>query len=329
MNLSNVQQALEEIMQKPMKYNKRVILIRHAQSVGNLKAEIHGLTDYPLTEVGKLQSKLMGSVLKNNLSQVREIKTSNLTRCMQTCGLSVGIQNGEIQPEMQIKKINLNIKEEQVDLIEEKLVDQKRFVFSNDFQKIGLKQKIVAKLALEIEKEINGENMELKIENENHDSNKEEKEINNEEIKLKEDIIKILKSKNESDENLKKKTNIIFNIDTRIQERNMGILENIEISKKIYRNGKISKFWQIYNKGVIKPYGAEEPKRFRYRFIESLNNTQDGISLFFTHGGILYTIFRFFEKEKKMFLGNCSFLVLNFDKFEEKTELSVIFEGFK
>jgi broad specificity phosphatase PhoE len=90
-DLKEVQKALE-ILNTPLTKKKRVMLIRHGQSEGNIRNLYYGSTDFPLTETGVFQAELLREVLKPYLPLFEGIKCSNLIRALETCKGCVNLQ---------------------------------------------------------------------------------------------------------------------------------------------------------------------------------------------------------------------------------------------
>lgn len=90
-DFKEMQKALE-ILNKPLTKKKRVMLIRHGQSEGNVSNVYYGSTDFPLTETGVFQAELLREVLKPYLPIFKGIKSSNLIRALQTCKGCVNLE---------------------------------------------------------------------------------------------------------------------------------------------------------------------------------------------------------------------------------------------
>lgn len=71
--------------------NSNILLIRHAQSYGNLRNQLYGFTNYKLTPFGIEQSKAIKphfSYIKKNFDS---INSSNLIRAIQTANIVLGL----------------------------------------------------------------------------------------------------------------------------------------------------------------------------------------------------------------------------------------------
>jgi hypothetical protein len=86
-NLSIDLTTLEElfkILEKPLTKKKRILLIRHGQSEGNVKNLFYGSVDYPLTELGKVQARIVSPLFKKYFNSFDTFSTSNLMRAIET-----------------------------------------------------------------------------------------------------------------------------------------------------------------------------------------------------------------------------------------------------
>lgn len=71
--------------------SKKVTLIRHAQSYGNLKKLLYGSTDFELTPFGVQQAKSLEHVLASLIPKMDQLYCSNLIRTLQTGQFSLGL----------------------------------------------------------------------------------------------------------------------------------------------------------------------------------------------------------------------------------------------
>ena len=95
---------LFKILEKPLKKKKRILLVRHGQSEGNLKKLFYGSVDYPLTELGKVQARIVSPLFKKYFNCFDSLASSNLMRAIETyteC-LSLSEDTSNLQ-NMQIK----------------------------------------------------------------------------------------------------------------------------------------------------------------------------------------------------------------------------------
>ena len=81
---------------------KRVMLFRHAESVGNVREELYGVLDYPLTEKGKTQALTIQPELSKHREFFDSINSSELQRAIQTGGIALDL--GEDPPADKIKR---------------------------------------------------------------------------------------------------------------------------------------------------------------------------------------------------------------------------------
>lgn len=79
----------------PSKSN--VLVVRHAQSYGNLRNQLYGHTNYKLTPFGLEQARMITKHLKYTVDKFDTINSSRLIRAMQTANLALdlGLDLGE------------------------------------------------------------------------------------------------------------------------------------------------------------------------------------------------------------------------------------------
>ena len=70
---------------------KKVMLVRHALSVGNVKHLIYGHGDYELTPEGVQQAMYLQNVMANSKERFAEIYSSKLIRAYATGGIALGL----------------------------------------------------------------------------------------------------------------------------------------------------------------------------------------------------------------------------------------------
>jgi len=75
------------------------MIVRHGESVGNVKKILYGRSDYELTELGIQQAKDLNLFLNGRHKEFSSINTSTLKRAVQTCEYSFGHH-----PELEYKK---------------------------------------------------------------------------------------------------------------------------------------------------------------------------------------------------------------------------------
>lgn len=76
---------------------KKVALIRHAQSEGNVKRLQYGKLDFPLTELGIEQSKQLTGPLKQNMDKIDKFYCSDRKRAWQTGKLALDLTENEAE----------------------------------------------------------------------------------------------------------------------------------------------------------------------------------------------------------------------------------------
>ena len=94
-------ETLFKLLQKPMKKKKRVLIVRHGQSEGNVRSIFYGAHDYPLTSLGVLQAKILSPLFAKYLHLFDGVITSNLIRAAQTCNSALSLS-----PQSQLKNVS-------------------------------------------------------------------------------------------------------------------------------------------------------------------------------------------------------------------------------
>ena len=88
MNLSKIDlrpiESMFKQLSRPLTKKKRVLIVRHGQSEGNVKPILYGNGDYPLTEIGKAQARLLSPIFKKYYHLFDTFASSNLTRAFDT-----------------------------------------------------------------------------------------------------------------------------------------------------------------------------------------------------------------------------------------------------
>jgi hypothetical protein len=100
-------QKVLDIFKQPNLYKKRVMLIRHGESEGNVTNIYYGSTDLPLTETGIFQANILQEVLRPYIPLFEGIKSSNLIRALETCKGCVDLQASNIVSDFKNKSIGL------------------------------------------------------------------------------------------------------------------------------------------------------------------------------------------------------------------------------
>ena len=71
----------------------KFILLRHGESVGNAEGRIQGLTDFPLTEVGRQQAHALASRWLTEQKTFDMVLSSPLMRCRETAEIIADAMN--------------------------------------------------------------------------------------------------------------------------------------------------------------------------------------------------------------------------------------------
>lgn len=82
-------EKLFDLTRTPSQRKHRVLIVRHGQSEGNVLPLFYGSTDYPLTEIGKAQAKLLSPIFHKYQHSFDAFCSSNLTRAYETCKMSI------------------------------------------------------------------------------------------------------------------------------------------------------------------------------------------------------------------------------------------------
>ena len=293
MEASDVQKLLDKL-QSPNEYSRRVLVIRHGHSEGNAKSEMYGSTDYPLNPLGIKQAQYMRKILEKYIDQVSEIRTSNLTRSLQTCKWSVDLDRNDIVPQMEVLKVKPSRNNWALQQDFDIFTPKGRFTKSQDFQ-------LVKSIKLSPEEEAtNGKSQtETAQTTTTSSSSKEPRSFKSEGIK--------------------------FSIDQRLQEFGLGIMENMEFNSD-KPTEELSRAYVLIMKGVLKPFGGDSAQGFRNRIYSSINDLEKGVSLVFGHSGIVRMLLELFN-ETQSYVHNCGFLMIDFDDLEKGASLRGIFRG--
>lgn len=135
-DFSEIRQALS-ILEQPPKHAKRVILIRHGESEGNVRNVFYGSTDYALTDRGRLQARLLSEVFGPLLPRFRTIRSSNLTRSLQTCDGVVDLKHPLITSDFSVMEIGKSGRGWGIYREQELMETGHGFTLSNDFKRIS------------------------------------------------------------------------------------------------------------------------------------------------------------------------------------------------
>ena len=80
---------LQEFFALPFPNSKKIILVRHGESWGNVNRTIYGDTDYGLTPNGEAQAKSLRPHLDSVMGEIDHIYSSDLIRAYNTATLSL------------------------------------------------------------------------------------------------------------------------------------------------------------------------------------------------------------------------------------------------
>ena len=81
-----------------------IYIVRHGQSLGNLKGGFAGRLDYPLSELGHKQARLTADFLKN--THIEAVISSTLSRAMDTAGPIAADRGLDIIPDPDFMEMN-------------------------------------------------------------------------------------------------------------------------------------------------------------------------------------------------------------------------------
>ena len=109
MNLKNINlyslERLFKLLEKPLNKKRRVLIVRHGQSLGNIQNIIYGAKDYPLTTFGTLQARIFSPLFRKYLHLFDCFATSNLMRAMETYkGCMYLVNNQDLHTNLELKQ---------------------------------------------------------------------------------------------------------------------------------------------------------------------------------------------------------------------------------
>jgi hypothetical protein len=81
---------LQKFSSFPAPNSKKIILVRHGESWGNVTRKIYGHTDFGLTPNGETQAKSLHPHLEKVMPKIDHIFSSDLLRAYNTARLSLG-----------------------------------------------------------------------------------------------------------------------------------------------------------------------------------------------------------------------------------------------
>jgi broad specificity phosphatase PhoE len=88
MRFMDIHDLIEETL-RCTKFSKKLLLIRHGTSLGNITPRIHGSSEYPLTPKGEAQAEELGMHLRKYVEDIVQIRSSNLVRSLETCRIAM------------------------------------------------------------------------------------------------------------------------------------------------------------------------------------------------------------------------------------------------
>ena len=110
-----LQQLIDKLL-SVNKFKKKVIMIRHGESYGNVGKQFHGQLDFELTQNGIKQAKDRQPVLSAYLDRIDYIKCSSLVRSIQTMQNMLDLDSNKeihekIEYDHKIKEMNYGVLE--------------------------------------------------------------------------------------------------------------------------------------------------------------------------------------------------------------------------
>ena len=130
-DLTEIQSVLEKF-KTPSSKKKRALLIRHGQSEGNVGNFFYGSTDLPLTDVGIFQAQVLGKALEDYVYLFNYIKSSSMTRALQTMDNCVDMGAKNIVSDFR----NVEIVKESNTSDSESSSMEKEFTVSEEFKRV-------------------------------------------------------------------------------------------------------------------------------------------------------------------------------------------------
>lgn len=116
-------------------------------------------------------------------------------------------------------------------------------------------------------------------------------------------------------------------IDQRLQEFNLGTMENCRFADDCNVDNLIQSYMSIYS-GFVKPEGADSPTSFRDRIFDSINELPHGNSAIFCHSGVLKNFLMMSTYELNYF-GNLGMVLLECDDIYTESNIIGVFKGFE
>lgn len=97
---------LEKYFEQDLPTTRKCLLVRHGQSVGNIKNLLYGHLDYELTDMGYKEAEHLQPQLAPIIDKFQGIITSDLARCVQTAKTCFDIQEDQVD-KLQISDVRL------------------------------------------------------------------------------------------------------------------------------------------------------------------------------------------------------------------------------
>ena len=94
-DLRQLNQHLKTFLADTTASQRKLILVRSAESQGNLSGTITGWMDVRLTDFGRKQSFLMNQVYEDFQSQITTVHSSDLKRCKDTAFYALGFPSND------------------------------------------------------------------------------------------------------------------------------------------------------------------------------------------------------------------------------------------
>ena len=126
---------LLSVLDKPRKYKRRVVFIRHGESEGNIRNILYGSTDYALTQRGIYQARVLSTAFRPILSKFQTIRSSNLTRSLQTCDNVVDISNPRITTDFKVMGLGVLNNKWGIQNKQDPIPTGSSYKLSNDFKR--------------------------------------------------------------------------------------------------------------------------------------------------------------------------------------------------
>ena len=281
------------------KYKTKIILIRHAESIGNTLPLIQSQINYDLSINGEKQAKEIKKEIFPLLEKFEWIFSSPYERAVRTCEIileSKQERNFEFKINGDFKDFN----EKKNDKIKMEFLENKFVEYGNNYDEDYFYKKKGKK---------NLEKNDFKEKNNEFDIGKIDGIIiTSPRIKKKE------------------KKNIYYSIEKNLIDLNIGNMEGAFVDLERGSAKDIQNIYYILNNHILQPKNCESEFDMRKRISKILRNLPEGVFLFFTHAGVIYKLRQKFGR--KGFIGNCGAISVGFDDWEQGYDHIGWFEGF-